>query len=78
MKDEREHAFPVPETDENYFQTGMTLRDYFAGQALKGIAEDYVQDGYPKEGHVKNEMQQLYIASTCYQLADAMIKARTQ
>ena len=30
-------AFPIPESDYEDGRTGMTLRDYFAGQALAGI-----------------------------------------
>ncbi len=33
-------AFPCPESDVNYFQAGMTLLDYFAGQALAMIPPD--------------------------------------
>lgn len=35
-------AFPVPEKPYSQigFETGMTLRDYFAGQALAGIMSD--------------------------------------
>lgn len=30
----RQQAFPVPATQHNYAESGMTLLDYFAGQAL--------------------------------------------
>lgn len=60
-------AFPAPTTKplENYYP-GMTLRDYFAGQALVstnlgiGVAEEF----YSRT------------AEHCYALADAMLKAR--
>ncbi len=51
-----------PET-ENYGRPGMTLRDWFAGQALASVAdnvEETVDD----------------IADWAYRLADAMLKRR--
>jgi hypothetical protein len=33
-KDEGGQAFPVPSTEDHHYIPGMTLRDYFAGQAL--------------------------------------------
>jgi len=45
-------------------QSGMTLRDYFAGQALAGtVIEDW--KGY-----------EATLAYRCYEVADAMLKAR--
>ena len=44
---------------------GMTLRDWFAGQALNGILEPHVGTKYSQ-----------HLASHAYQLADAMIAAR--
>lgn len=45
---------------------GMSLRDYFAGQALMGVADPYANhaDQYQR------------IAAQAYELADAMIAAR--
>ena len=43
---------------------GMTLRDYFAAQAMQGMIVDVVQPQYD------------YIAETAYSMADAMLKAR--
>jgi hypothetical protein len=57
-----EKAFPNPHrTDE----LGMTLRDYFAAQALSGLI-NYSPE--PDEHEA--------IAKLCYSLADAMLKAR--
>ena len=49
----------------------LSLRDYFAGEAMQGylsgrnnagmVAADYIQDA---------------VAKTCYEIADAMLKAR--
>jgi len=62
------NAFPIaiPAGCEG-FEDGMTLRDYFAGQALTGLlAGRQPNNAYPLE----------YLAETSYATADAMIKAR--
>ena len=56
-------AFPCLEA-KNAPNEGMSLRDYFAGQALAG------QAAQPTDGDVRA------IAWYCYELADAMLKAR--
>lgn len=45
---------------------GMTLRDWFAGQALVAIQFGFSAQGYPTER----------IAKDCYSFADALLKAR--
>ncbi len=30
-------AFPCPETQDNVYQSGMTLREWFAGLAMQGL-----------------------------------------
>ena len=53
--------------------TGMTLRDYFAAQALQGFLPDAFQeapDNYPAKKLAP------FWASMAYQLADEMLKAR--
>jgi len=82
-------AFPHPE--EGYWEdpktcnnwktyTGMTLRDYFAGQALAGSLASQTPDSYwafaalPEE--ITNDIAKNGIARLSYDLADAMIKAR--
>lgn len=44
------------------YYSGMSLRDYFAGQALVGMSFDY--------GHVDD------LANDAFRIADAMIEAR--
>ena len=55
---------------------GMTLRDYFAGQALAAIVRDRDalrslngEPDYPLESN---------LSFTCYKIADAMLEARKQ
>ncbi len=60
-------AFP----DADGYEAGMSLRDYFAGNALCAF-----------EVSVENDMQMGFfyepwvIAKRCYEIADAMLKAR--
>jgi len=46
---------------------GMTLRDYFAGQALAGVFSDNTFDASANA-----------VVETCYRLADAMLKQREE
>lgn len=55
-------AFPVPSG--GALHDGMTLRDYFAGQALQGLSS---KDGCPDPD---------YETRMAYRYADAMLKAR--
>lgn len=59
-------AFPVSEYSH---EDGMTLRDYFAAQALEGIlAGDTAQE-------IRFEERER-VSGCCYAWADAMLKAR--
>lgn len=52
-------------------QTGMTLRDYFAGQALLGITSELANEDL---GTVDFNIT----ARSAYEIADAMIRARQE
>lgn len=54
---------------------GMTLRDYFAGQAMTAWIEDFCLNK-PSEEPAKHEA--LKIAGYCYSMADAMIAAQKE
>jgi len=54
------------------FDNGMTLRDYFAGQALAGGLEQGVED----DMHCSWWHDPTKIAKRAYAVADAMMKAR--
>lgn len=67
-------AFPSARTksvgtayEHDLFETGMTLRDYFAGQALQGMCA---------EGTIRTPTAA--IAVEAYSIADAMLEARKQ
>jgi hypothetical protein len=78
-KDNGGPAFPhTPNKDGPWRQTetgmepicfsGMSLRDYFAGMALQGrLSQKQITS--PNNGYDR-------LASDCYELADAMLKAR--
>ncbi len=60
-------AFPHSYPAQVHTVSGMTLRDYFAGQALVGmLAGRQPNNAYPLE----------HLAQMSYATADAMIKAR--
>lgn len=69
-----EAAFPVSaQVDRNdnpvaYAERGMTLRDYFAAKALEGTWAHYGEDWKPEA--------MATTAVRCYQMADAMLRAR--
>jgi hypothetical protein len=56
--------------DGAWSQTGMSLRDYFAGQALIGITVSLTRGIRP--------IDLLTMAGDCYLIADALIAARTK
>jgi hypothetical protein len=80
-------AFPRPESRGTsgaitlHGQNGMTLRDYFAGQALAGITSRSVEVYKKLEGsgismsEIENELTQR-LSCAAYIYADAMLAAR--
>lgn len=71
-------AFPVSplsdRTDEmRYGDEGMSLRDWFAGQAMKGFAPRIYDAGYPQEPTV---MEVAWATKAAYVIADAMLAER--
>ena len=52
---------------------GMTLRDFFAGQAMKAYIE---LQGMPEDG--PDDLWDEAIAERCYAMADAMLKERSK
>jgi hypothetical protein len=68
-------AFPVPEYREfsrGDNDLGMTLRDYFAGQALQGICAYMRDNGVP----FANSQEINEAAELAYSVANAMLEAR--
>lgn len=83
MKDTGGMAYPT-KINRDYSQTwdveeGMTLRDYFAGQALTGILSNSSFEEwsikYEKTHKMIDEKQWAWLA---YETADAMIKERNK
>ena len=70
MTNELPTAFPW--THKDVTCTGMTLRDYFAGKALE-VSIQQAKDYYGVDYY---SVEQKYVAKWCYEMADAMIKAR--
>lgn len=64
-------AFPIAVPSEfQWADSGMTLRDWFAGQILTGYLRDYKVSIHPDNAET--------IASNAYQLADAMLAERAK
>lgn len=61
---------------ELYTQKGMTLRDYFAGQALATVllGNHYDENGYA----LSADMRPKAYAQDAYQIADAMLAERSK
>ncbi len=62
-------AFPCPETDHNFYQPGMSLRDYFAAAALTGMMAN------PNRKNNSSALATMH-ATEAYEIADAMLAAR--
>jgi hypothetical protein len=64
-------AFPRPTSGvDQYAQTGMTLRDYFAAKAMQGFIAS------PRDTPDGRDATDTYYAKCAYLVADAMMKAR--
>lgn len=71
-------AFPQPVRsfdDSGFDLPGMSLRDYFAAQALALWRIDDADLKNLKDGRLP---QHAAVAKFCYELADAMLKARNE
>lgn len=66
-KPNNQYAFPQTDQQGNCY-TGMSLRDYFAGQAIIGI-----YSAHKERAEVDSPE---YWAETSYEIADAMLKFR--
>lgn len=66
-------AFPESRKAEDWIETGLTLRDYFAGQALAGMGQwcPGLDPYWPNPEEVCRRK-----AEWAYRQADAMLEAR--
>lgn len=79
-------AFPVPIATHKVFGTvssdfkGMSLRDYFAVKAMQGLLCNSEVERYRQtiDGRVSESRQIEAISQMCYEIADAMLKAREE
>jgi len=63
------------EKKEQLWSDGMTLRDYFAGQALAAIP---LRDDGKRAPHEDRKQEAMWVATAAYRYADAMLKAREE
>lgn len=78
LKDNGGPAFPLDRYDERgKLSKGISKRDWFAGQALKGFTQMYILESSSAR---TEELEKLRdeVATCCYRLADAMLKARKE
>lgn len=85
LSDDGGPAFAAAGPLDGDYVPGMSLRDYFAGQALKGAADAVCEDLDAAEGESPLGIAQCYDdarahaerhARAAYLVADAMLKAR--
>lgn len=69
-----DHNSDRPPVTETYSRGGMSLRDYFAGQAMTGYLA--ALKTAPKDSEVTAFLEQA--ADMCYATADAMLKERAK
>lgn len=67
-------AFPRPANQAYVLSDGMTLRDWFAGQALSGLMANANMPFAPDYA----ECEPGQIAAASYDIADAMLAARKE
>lgn len=67
-----EPAFPCPDTERNFFQGGMSLRDYFAAQAMQA----YVSHLSRVNGEVCCYYKE--VSEESYKIADWMLDKRAE
>ena len=69
MTSPQHSAFPTPD---NYCESGVTVREYFAAQAMTGFIS-----GMLASGNINDDREQVNSAVARYsvELADALIKA---
>jgi len=76
-KDRRRPAFPHVRDDGYVDEPGMSLRDYFAGQALIGVwSHNEFIDGIMQEVDHDMDVVVTVTASLAYTQADAMMEER--
>jgi hypothetical protein len=68
-------AFPLSREAEGWYQPGMSLLDYFAGQALVALG-NWVPQGHGMHGWLPPERLKQLRAEWAYEQAAAMLKAR--
>ena len=71
-------AFPVPNDANVNDQEGMSLRDWFAGQALCGILSGAEYENVKIAADKRNLERSEVLAALALHIADSMLKAREE
>lgn len=75
MNDDKK-AFPSTTPDGQHWESGMSLRDYFAASAMQGMLASGHQEAIEKLAIQAEGNAAKGIALAAYGFADAMLKAR--
>jgi hypothetical protein len=92
MKPDNPNAFPVNTQYQEPYAEGMTLRDYFAAQAMPTVIDRHCKSYLSIWGRIKmiwerghaphikhyHFINTDYVARTSYEMADAMLKERSK
>lgn len=60
--DPTDQAFPAPETEWNYFASGLTIREHFAALAMQGLLSNPNHSGVAYEAIIAVEAADALIA----------------
>ena len=72
-KNSNPNDFPLPDSQYEYQEQGMTLRDYFAAKAMQGLLSSYVGSSNCSDDMMNKSER---IAYRAYKTADAMLEQR--
>ncbi len=75
-KDTGGPAFPIPNTPDNVWAEGMTLRDYFAAKAMQGLISRWRI--VIVEGKALADYPMAIAVEISYKAADAMLAERNR
>ena len=75
-KSDGDRAFPLSRENEGWFEPGMTLRDYFAAQALTALLGGPASPHLHKVASARGITPSQAAAMASYEYADAMLEAR--
>ena len=77
-RDDGGPAFPIPADEPGNTYTGMSLRDYFAGQALAGICANPDISKWCADNEMKTQFVRADYVMSAYEIADMVLAERAK